>query len=134
MMVDMTDTTETQAQQPVASLAMVNLDCADPAASAAFYAALTGWDILHSEADYAMIGDGNTSIGFGRIPGYAPPAWPDENGQKRFHLDFYVDDLTTAEKAAHALGASTPQFQPGAERWRVVTDPAGHPFCLCVRS
>ena len=113
---------------------MINLDCADPAASAEFYAHLTGWKVLHSEAEYAMVGDGSTSIGFGRIPGYTPPSWPDEQGEKRFHLDFYVDDLVLAQARAESYGASTPQFQPGEERWRVLTDPAGHPFCLCVRS
>lgn len=113
---------------------MVSLDCADPAASAAFYSGLTGWQVLHSEGDYAMIGDGSTSIGFGRLPGYTPPSWPDEAGEKRFHLDFYVDDLAQAQAAAEALGASTPQFQPGGDRWKVLTDPAGHPFCLCLRS
>jgi len=30
-----------------------------------------------------------------------------------------------------ALGATTPEYQPG-ETWRVMLDPAGHPFCLCA--
>ena len=30
-----------------------------------------------------------------------------------------------------ALGAGQPAFQPGGDRWTVLTDPAGHPFCLC---
>ncbi len=123
----------TTTAQPVATLAMVNLDCADPATSAAFYSGLTGWDVLHSADEYAMIGDGRTSIGFGRVPSYTPPPWPDENAEKRFHLDFYVDDLAVAEAAAQRLGAATPEFQPGGDRWRVLTDPAGHPFCLCLR-
>jgi hypothetical protein len=58
----------------------------------------------------------------------------EQSHARRFHLDFYVDDLVPAEAAAQALGALTPQFQPGGQRWRVLTDPAGHPFCLCVRS
>ncbi|MGR3934828.1 hypothetical protein LCH29_18100 [Streptomyces sp. BRA346] len=28
------------------------------------------------------------------------------------------------------LGATKPEAQPGGDRWRVFTDPAGHPFCL----
>jgi catechol 2,3-dioxygenase-like lactoylglutathione lyase family enzyme len=90
--------------------------------------------VLHSQAEYAMIGDGSTSIGFGQIPGYAPPSWPDEKGEKRFHLDFYVDDLASARAAAEDLGAKTPEFQPGADRWLVLLDPSNHPFCLCLRS
>jgi hypothetical protein len=31
------------------------------------------------------------------------------------------------------LGAATPVFQPGGDRWTVLTDPAGHPFCLAQR-
>lgn len=31
------------------------------------------------------------------------------------------------------LGAAKPAFQPGGVRWRVCTDPAGHPFCLAVQ-
>jgi hypothetical protein len=52
-----------------------------------------GWDVLHSEAEYAMIGDGSINIGFGKVPGYAAPGWPDEAAPKRYHLDLYVDDL-----------------------------------------
>ncbi|PZG03552.1 hypothetical protein C1I95_33755 [Micromonospora craterilacus] len=28
------------------------------------------------------------------------------------------------------LGAAKPEHQPGGDRFRVLTDPAGHPFCL----
>src|SRR4051812_38568941 len=53
--------------------------------------------------DYAMIGDGTTSVGFGRVPGYSAPGWPVEAAPKRYHLDFYVDDLEKAEEQALAL-------------------------------
>jgi predicted enzyme related to lactoylglutathione lyase len=117
----------------VATLAMLNLDCADPRALAEFYHGVLGWEITHSEADYAMIGDGRTNIGFGRVEGYAPPNWPDEEAGKRYHLDLYVDDLDKAEARCLELGAAKAAFQPGGERWRVLTDVAGHPFCLCPR-
>jgi predicted enzyme related to lactoylglutathione lyase len=116
-----------------AALAMVNLDTADPPAQARFYAEALGWQVTHSETEYAMVSDGTTSIGFGQVPGYRPPAWPDPDGVKRFHLDLYVDDVDEAERQCHKLGASTPEFQPGGERWRVLLDPGGHPFCLCPR-
>ncbi len=116
-----------------ATLIMTNIDCPDPVELAAFYGAVLGWQITHSQDEYAMISDGHTSIGFGRVEGYVPPQWPDTSGTKRYHLDLYVDDLTRAEAAYHGLGATTPQFQPGAGRWRVLLDPAGHPFCLCPR-
>ncbi|MEU5906673.1 VOC family protein [Micromonospora sp. NPDC047527] len=116
-----------------ADLAMVNLDSSDPAAHAAFYHRALGWEITHSEAEYAMISGGGASIGFGLVEGYQPPAWPDPAGQKRYHLDLYVDDLAVAEKDLVAAGASRPEFQPGGERWVVLIDPIGQPFCICPR-
>ncbi|MFY1615428.1 VOC family protein [Micromonospora sp. WMMD736] len=115
-----------------ADLAMVNLDSSDPAGQAAFYNRVLGWEITHSQAEYAMINGGGMSIGFGLVEGYAPPAWPDTSGQKRYHLDLYVDDLAQAEKEFVAAGASKPEFQPG-ETWVVLLDPIGQPFCLCRR-
>lgn len=117
-----------------ASLAMVNLDAQDPAAVAEFYSKVLGWDLLHSSDDYAMIGDGSTSIGFGRVPGYTGPGWPDEGAPKRYHLDFYVDDLDKAEEQALALGATKPGGQPSPDRWRILLDPSGQPFDICLRS
>ena len=60
-----------------ASFAMINLDSEDPAGLASFYSAVLGWNVLHSEADYAMIGDGSINIGFGKLPGYTAPGWPE---------------------------------------------------------
>ena len=114
-----------------ARLAMVTLDCGDPRAEAEFWSAALGGQVAHSEDDYAMVTSGaGPALGFGRLDGYAPPAWPDEGGTKQFHLDLAVDDLAAAEAALRALGATVPEFQPGGDRWRVLLDPAGHPFCL----
>jgi predicted enzyme related to lactoylglutathione lyase len=116
-----------------AALAMVNIDCAQPQALAEFYHRLLGWEISYSDENYSMITEGPTSIGFGRIDGYTPPAWPDPSSPKHFHLDFYVEDLDEAERAALEAGAARPEFQPGGDRWRVLTDPDGHPFCIVVK-
>lgn len=114
---------------PPARLAMVTLDCADPEASAHFWSALLGWEVAHAEADYAMLSGPDHAIGFGRVSGYVAPTWPNEKGSKQFHFDLAVDDLDEAQRVAMELGASLPQEQPG-ETWRVLLDPAGHPFCL----
>src|SRR5678815_4246773 len=108
-----------------ASFAMINLDSEDPAGLASFYSSVLGWEVLHSEAEYAMIGDGTVSLGFGRVAGYEGPGWPKESAPKRYHLDFYVDDLDQAEKLALAAGATKPADQPNPERWRVLLDPGG---------
>ncbi|GAA3396483.1 VOC family protein [Cryptosporangium minutisporangium] len=132
----MSDATTT-APTGIATLAMMNLDSPDPGALADFYSAVLGWPVVHREDEYAMINsgvDGVAPIGFGRIDTYRAPQWPDSGAPKRFHLDFYVDDPDEAAARCVALGATRPEFQPGGERWTVVLDPAGHPFCLCRRS
>jgi predicted enzyme related to lactoylglutathione lyase len=117
-----------------ATLAMINLDAADPAGLARFYSEVLGWKVLHSEDEYAMIGDGSTSVGFGRLPGYSSPGWPQESAPKRYHLDFYVEDLDKAEEQTLARGATKPADQPNPDRWRVLLDPGGHPFDICLKS
>jgi hypothetical protein len=67
------------------------------------------------------------------VPGYLPPTWPDGDRPPQSHLDFDVDDLDEAEALVGELGGGKPDFQPNPHRWRVITDPAGHPFCLCPR-
>lgn len=113
-----------------ARLAMVTLDCSDPRSQAAFWSAALDREVAHAEDEYAMVTGDGTTLGFGRVDGYTPPSWPDADGAKRFHFDLSVDDFTTAEAELCALGATVPEFQPGGERWRVLLDPAGHPFCL----
>jgi catechol 2,3-dioxygenase-like lactoylglutathione lyase family enzyme len=116
-----------------AALAMVNIDCGAPRALAEFYHQILGWEIPYNDDNYSMITDGQMNIGFGRIDGYQPPAWPDLTIPKQFHLDFYVDDLDKSEQVCLDAGAAKPEFQPGGDRWRVLTDPDGHPFCICVK-
>ena len=75
------------APDAVASLYMVNLDCADPRGMATFYSALLGWEMPYCEDEYSMISNGSTSIGFGRIDGYTAAPWPDERHAKQYHLE-----------------------------------------------
>lgn len=111
---------------------MVNIDSADPARLARFYAAVLGWEVTYSDDSYGMIEGNGVKIGFGKVEGVRPQ-WPDEAGAKRFHLDLQVDDLDEAAESLCAIGASQPDFQPGADRWRVLLDPDGQPFCLSPR-
>lgn len=113
----------------VASLAMITLDCDDPAKAAAFWSGVLGWELTHSGEDYAMLSGPSHVLGFGRVAGYQPPHWPNERGSKQFHLDLAVPDVAAAEARCVELGARVPDHQPG-ETWRVLLDPSGHPFCL----
>ncbi|MFF4502705.1 VOC family protein [Streptomyces sp. NPDC001401] len=116
-------------------LTAVTLDCPDPEALVAFYRQATGFE-LHpkSNGDFAGLNcDDGLFIGFQRVDGYQAPRWPDQTVPQQFHLDFEVDDLDEAEAVLLALGADKPEYQPGGDRWRVLADPAGHPFCLTRR-
>ena len=75
-----------------AALAMVTIDCADPAGEAAFWAAALGWEVTYADDNYGMASDGTQRLGFGRIEGWQPPAWPNPDGTKQFHLDLAVAD------------------------------------------
>jgi predicted enzyme related to lactoylglutathione lyase len=43
-----------------------------------------------------------------------------------------VDDLDAAQTDAVRLGARVATGQTNPELWRILLDPAGHPFCLAT--
>lgn len=118
---------------PTARLAMVTIDCPDAEVQARFWAELLGGEAQHAERDYGMVAAGGVTIGFGRTEDYTPPSWPDSGGRKQFHFDLAVPDIDAAAARAVELGATLPDEQPADAEggtWRVLLDPAGHPFCL----
>lgn len=117
----------------VARLASVALDCADPLPLARFWAALLGGEIAATSDMVAAVRTDRGWLMAMRVPGYVPPDWPDGSVQKQIHLDLAVDDLDAAEAEAIRLGARKAAEQPGPDRWRVLLDPAGHPFCLTTQ-
>ena len=109
----------------------VSLDCADPAALADFYRQMLDLEISYSTDDFVFVGEmGPTGLGFVRVDKYVPPTWPSNDVPKQGHMEFAVDDLDTSEAALLKLGATKPDEQPQPDRWRVLLDPAGHPFCI----
>lgn len=114
------------------------VDCIDPYESAKFYAELLGWDIPFYDDDWACVGAPGTAQGaypgitFQRNPAYKPPVWPEKPDaqQQMAHLDFAVNHLEEAVQHAIHCGASLAAEQ-FSDNWRVMLDPAGHPFCLC---
>ncbi|AUA29227.1 hypothetical protein HMPREF3081_09735 [Clostridium sp. HMSC19D02] len=53
-----------------------------------------------------------------------------ESQQQMAHMDFAVKDLEEAVQYAIHCGATIAEEQ-FTDDWRVMIDPAGHPFCLC---
>jgi catechol 2,3-dioxygenase-like lactoylglutathione lyase family enzyme len=111
-------------------LAMVTLDCADPRQEAEFWAEVLGFEQTYADDNYAMLkGPDGPAVGFGRVDDYVPPVWPNPQGAKQFHFDLAVADIDEAARRCVSLGARVADPQPG-DTWRVMLDPAGHPFCL----
>jgi predicted enzyme related to lactoylglutathione lyase len=111
------------------------IEAPDPSALAAFYSRLLGWTIGHEEPGTAIVNapEGSIYIVFQEAVGYERPVWPPEADKQRpmMHFDFQVADLDTAVAEAMALGATLADHQPH-QHVRVLLDPAGHPFCLCL--
>ena len=117
----------------IARYSLTAIDCPDPQALARFYGAITGWEVDSDNGRWVQLrSDGGATLAFQRAPDLVPPGWPDGDPPQQAHLDFDVDDLDEGEEQVLALGARKAEFQP-SEQFRVVLDPAGHPFCL-VRS
>lgn len=116
----------------------LTLDCQDPLELAKFYAALLEWVIPFQDEEYVCVSPPGINHGaypcltFQRNPLYKPPVWPEtpEAQQQMAHLDFAVNDLEKAVEHAVHCGATVAKTQ-FADAWRVMFDPAGHPFCLC---
>jgi predicted enzyme related to lactoylglutathione lyase len=100
-------------------------DCADPRALAEFYRKATGWEVTSADDDFVYLGDGGP---IQLVPEYRAPGRPDPT--KQAHVDLKVADVDRAVAELVAAGAGRPEFQPGDGGWVVLTDPAGHPFCL----
>ncbi|MFD3551835.1 VOC family protein [Streptomyces goshikiensis] len=113
----------------IAQPGAITVSCPDPESLAEFYARATGWQkIFSSDTAAYLAGQNGMRLGFVKIDGYAPPAWPE--AAHRLHIDFSVEDLDKAEAELVNLGAVKPEYQPGEGKWTVLLDPAGYPFCI----
>jgi catechol-2,3-dioxygenase len=111
-------------------LGSVSLDCENAHDLAEFYARLLGVEITYDSEAFCAIQLGGVWLSTQRADDFTPPTWPDPGTPQQLHLDFAVDDLDAAELAAITAGAHKAAEQPSPDRWRVLIDPAGHPFCL----
>ncbi|MGW6318130.1 VOC family protein [Streptomyces sp. NPDC055099] len=122
---------------PRFTLTATTLDASNPHELAQFYQGLLGWPVRKEEPDWVEIAapGGGAALSFQREPLFTRPQWPATRSaqQMMMHLDIEVDDLSPAVEHALVLGATMADFQPQADV-RVLYDPAGHPFCLFVRT
>lgn len=105
----------------------VSLDCADPAELSDFYVRLLDGRLLWSRPNSAGVQVPGLLLIAQWVPDHRPPVWP---GASIVHLDLAAGkDLEESTRRALALGARAADAQPDP-RWRVLLDPAGHPFCI----
>lgn len=108
-------------------VAAVSLDCADPAELADFYVRLLDGSVLWQRENSVGVSVDSLVLVLQRVPEYRPPTWP---GAAIVHLDLTTGaEVIEPTQRAIALGARPADPQPDS-RWRVLLDPAGHPFCI----
>ena len=126
------------------------LDATDVRALAEFYRELLGLSYRPGDeppadgtddADWLVLVDGSGArvLAFQQVPTLARATWPAHDVPKQMHLDFRVpstDELERHRRRAEALGAglALDRTDDPGEPLYVLTDPAGHPFCLLVSS
>jgi len=116
----------------------VTLDSDNPDELSDFYQKLLGWEKRKYTINSIVFNDHDDGMPFQLLfqydENYVRPVWPAEPGeqQQMAHLDFFVENLE--EGVTHALfcGAVLSPIQ-FADSWRVMIDPAGHPFCICPK-
>ncbi len=113
----------------------VVLDSGNADELSAFYERLLGWTRFKGEEFTTLANTGQqglpTWITFQQVDNYVPPVWPAtvDQQQQMAHLDFHVADVEEAVAYALSCGATMSETQCD-DGWRVMLDPAGHPFCL----
>lgn len=101
-----------------------------------FYEKLLGWTRYGDSSDEWIVvvtgkNDGRPELVFQQVENYIPPVWPDAADKQRqmIHLDFHVEDMEEGIRHAIACSARLSPVQL-EESFRVMLDPAGHPFCI----
>lgn len=116
-------------------LGNVMIDCGDAKKQQDFYAGLLGWEKCELYECPGVRSSNGLVFLFAQEEDYVSPIWPEEDGkqQKQMHFDFQVPDVAGAVRQAEELGAVKAQAQFGGDYFVTMLDPAGHPFCLCLK-
>lgn len=110
----------------IGSIDEVVIDCADPAALAAFWAGVLGGEpVGRDDAWWSIFPPGWSQLSFQRVP-------EPKTVKNRLHLDVLVSDIAAATAQAVSLGASTVgEVHHGtAGSFQVLLDPEGNEWCV----
>ncbi|MCW2699073.1 MAG: Glyoxalase/bleomycin resistance protein/dioxygenase [Blastococcus sp.] len=111
------------------------VDCRDPEALAAFWAAVLDYRVLSREdgaveiGPEAGFGGAAPTLVFGPVPDPTP-------GKLRWHIDVNATDRDQDAELERllSLGATPADVgQTGEQGWHVLADPEGNVFCLLRR-
>jgi catechol 2,3-dioxygenase-like lactoylglutathione lyase family enzyme len=112
------------------------VDCRDPEALAAFWAAVLDYRVLGREEDGAVeigpeagFGGPAPTLVFGRVDDPTP-------GKLRLHIDLNATDRDQDAELERLLSLGAVRAavgQTGEEGWHVLADPEGNEFCLLRR-
>lgn len=117
----------------IGRLGLVAFDCPDALALADFYSSIIGGDLVPgNDEGWVELHTPTGKLAFQEIADHRPPTWPDGEVPQQGHIDIDVANLDGAEAAVLRLGALTADVQPSPDQFRVMIDPAGHPFCLVL--
>lgn len=116
----------------IGKLHTIVIDAPDIARLSEFYTAVAGWRRAYADAEWiTMTTPDGWRIGLQHAPDHVPPRWPDQSHPQQAHLDLRVPDLEAATAGAVEAGATLLKKN---EAWHTLTDPAGHPFDLCLNA
>jgi catechol-2,3-dioxygenase len=114
----------------IARLGAIALDAPDPARLARFYQEILDLETMFENDNFVALKGAGVLLTIQRVTDLPPVTWPEGDVPKQIHLDLAVDDLDSSEEALLTAGAAKANTQPAPDRWRVLIDPAGHPFCI----
>jgi len=124
---------DSDSRTPIGRLGVMALDCPDALALAEFYNSILAGDLVPGDDDdWVEVHTPHGRLAFQQIVDHRRPTWPDGAVPQQAHVDIDVVDLDGAEEAVLRLGAQPAATQPRPDRFRVMIDPAGHPFCLVL--
>jgi catechol 2,3-dioxygenase-like lactoylglutathione lyase family enzyme len=104
------------------------IDCADPEALAAFWAAALGYRPVGFHEPYFLL--------LPELRAFPPlilqRVTEPKQGKARIHFDLRVSDVEDEVRRLEALGASRIDIGQGNEvEWVPMADPEGNEFCVC---
>jgi len=117
-------------------LGCVTLNSPDAEEHADFYQRMLGWSIRFSNEDggtkfVGLVNENGMCLLFQEIDDFVRPVYPNKPGepQSTAHIDFHTDDIEKDVSTAIAYGAELSEVQY-SDKWKVMIDPMGHPFCI----